>query len=139
PPLFLNHGLINFGGTPNISSSQNSMGQLGLSTNGTINLQSSSLIVRFADSSALNWDSNSRLMITGWNGSYSGNGSTQIYFGNNRGGLSPGQLAKVRFLNPAGRQGEYAAQILSTGEVVPSPSVQSARYGSNLVLSWRCN
>ena len=70
PPVLNNSGLINFGGVLAISTSQNSMGQLGLSTNGTINLGAPSLVVRFADSSALNWDANSRLAIEGWSGSY---------------------------------------------------------------------
>jgi hypothetical protein len=138
-PTFLNNGLINFGGTLNISASQNSMGQLGLSTNGTIQLGSSSLVVRFADSSALNWDSNSALVIEGWSGSYFGNGSNQLYFGNNSGGLSPSQLAQFRFHNPAGHQGYYAAQILSTGEVVPAPTLQSLPLGDQLILTWTGN
>ena len=141
PPGFLNHGLINFGGTLNISASQDSMGQLGLSTNGTINLGASSLVVRFADSSSLNWDSNSRLMISGWNGSYSGNGSNQIYFGNSSVGLTPNQLSQLRFVNPAGSPpGYYDAQILSNGEVVPAAaSLQLLRLDNQLVLIWTGN
>ncbi len=141
-PLFLNNGLINFGGTININVSQNSMGRLGLSTNGTINLQSSSLVVRFADSSALSWDLNSRLTIAGWNGSYSGNGANQIYFGSTGGGLTAGKLAQVRFLNPGGSPpGYYNARILSNGEVVPvgAPALQSLQSGNQLVLTWSGN
>jgi hypothetical protein len=116
PPVLNNSGLINFGGTLAISASQNSLGQLGLSTNGTISLGGSSPVVRFADSSALNWDANSRLTIDGWSGSSTGNGSTQIYFGNSSGGLTPAQLSQIVFsVGP----NLYSAKILSTGEIVP--------------------
>src|SRR5205823_4272340 len=118
--VLFNSGLINFGGTLSVSTSQNSMGQLGLSTNGTITLGSFPLTLRFADSSALNWDASSTLLIEGWNGSYSGNGSQQVYFGTSSGGLTHSQLSQVHFLSPAGQpQGYYAARILSSGEVVP--------------------
>jgi len=139
PPVFINTGLINFGGTIYVSVSQNSMGQLGLSADGTINLGNSSAVVRFADSSALNWDPNSHLTIVGWRGSYSGDGSNQIYFGNTSGGLTSSKLSQVRFLNPAGSpSGTYNARILSTGEVVPipPPTLQSLRTGQQLVLTW---
>ena len=118
------------------------MGQLGLSTNGTIGLGNQPLVLRFADSSPLNWDSNSRLIIEGWSGSYSGNGSNQIYFGNTSGGLSPSQLSQVRFRDPAGSpSGYYDARILSNGEVVPvpAPALQSLRSGGQLVLTWTGN
>jgi hypothetical protein len=123
PSVFINTGMINFGGTLYVSVSQNSMGQLGLSTNGTIILADSSAIVRFADSSALNWEPNSRLTIVGWRGSYSGNGSNQVYFGTTSGGLTLSMLSQVEFLNPAGiPPGTYNARILSTGEIVPDNS-----------------
>lgn len=138
PALFLNHGLINFGGTLSVGATENSMGQLGLSTNGTINLESSALVVRFADSSTLDWDPNSRLTIAGWNGAYSGGGSNQIYFGNSSGGLTLSQLSQVRFSNPAGLlAGTYPAKILGTGEVVPAQAaIQFTRNGSTLSLTW---
>jgi hypothetical protein len=138
-PLFIATGWINFGGTMNISASQNSMGQLGLATNGTINLAASPLVVRFANSTSLTWDANSLLTIAGWNGSYAGNGSNQIYFGTTSGGLTPSQLSRVRFLNPTGiPAGTYNARILSTGEVVPisPPTLQAVRNGFALVLTW---
>jgi hypothetical protein len=140
PAVFENTGLINFGGSISLGSSQNSIGQLQLATNGTIYLEASPLVVRFADSSPLNWDSNSRLVIEGWSGSYSGGGSNQIYFGNSSGGLSPNKLSQVRFLNPVGSPpGYYDARILSNGEVVPtpaSPALQSLRSEDQLVLTW---
>ena len=126
PPILVNHGLINFGGTLTVSVSQSSMGQLGLSTNGTINLNSFPIVLRFADSSNLSWAPNASLVIVGWNGAYSGGGYHQIYFGNNASGLDAGKLTQVRFLSPGGQpQGYYAARILSTGEVVPVAQMPS--------------
>jgi hypothetical protein len=118
------------------------MGQLGLSTNGTITLSDQPVVIRFADSSALNWDAKSRLTIQGWAGSYSGNGATQVFFGNSSGGLTPAQLAQVRFLDPGGSPaGTYYARILSTGEVVPAsaPVLQTTLTGNQFVLSWSGN
>jgi hypothetical protein len=136
PASFVNNGLINFGGTLNIAASQNSMGQLGLAANGTINLQSSPLVVRFADSHALNWDSSSTLAIAGWNGLYSGNGSNQVYFGSSASGLTASQLARIQFSNPGGYDpGNYSARLLSTGELVPAvapgPPAQTVNIWTN--------
>ncbi|HZR19628.1 MAG TPA: C-type lectin domain-containing protein, partial [Verrucomicrobiae bacterium] len=129
-PVLNNSGLINFGGTLALSASQNSLGQLGLSTNGTISFGSSSVVVRFADSSALNWDANSRLVIEGWNGSSAGNGTTQVYFGNNSAGLTAAQLSQIYFSIGSTN---YSAKILGTGEVVPN-TVTSITPG--VVNSW---
>jgi hypothetical protein len=138
PAVLNNTGLINFGGALYVSSSQNSMGQLGLSANGACYLGSSPLNLRFANSSALNWDLSSTLTIQGWNGSYSGNGSHQIYFGSSATGLTSQQLARIKF-SIAGEL--YPARILATGEVVPAggPTLQAARNGSALVLTWSGN
>jgi hypothetical protein len=48
-------------------------------------------------------------------------------------------LNQIRFENPAGfPSGEYLAQILETGEVVPkaSPTLSFGQSGTNFVLSW---
>jgi hypothetical protein len=129
-PVLNNSGLINFGGILALSTSQSSMGQLGLSTNGILNLGGSSLVVRFADSSALNWDPNSGLVIQGWNGSNSGNGSTQIYFGNSSVGLTSAQLSQIQFSIGSTN---FTAKILATGEVVPG---QFSSTTPGLVNSW---
>jgi len=136
-PVLTNSGLINFGGVLAISASQSSMGQLGLSTNGTINLEASSLVVRFANSSALNWDANSRLVIQGWNGSNTGNGSNQVYFGNSSSGLTAAQMSQIQFSIGSKL---YAAKILATGEVVPdvatTPAVKWSSQGNELIITW---
>jgi len=134
-PLFLNNGLINFGGTLAVSSSKTSMGQLGLSTNGTISLGSQPLVLRFADSSELNWDANSTLTIDGWNSSLHAN-AHHIYFGSSSDGLTPQQLARIQFRNPLGHVGTFSAGILSTGEVVPVGFLVTERTDAALVFEW---
>jgi hypothetical protein len=128
-PLFLNHGLINFGGTLNISSSQNSMGQLGLATNGTLNISGPLITVRFADSSTLQWDPNSTLVIDGWNGA-------RIYFGSSASGLTPQQLAQIQFRNPLNHVGTFSAAILSTGQIVPIGFLASRPAATAQALEW---
>jgi hypothetical protein len=132
PAVLNNTGLINFGGALYVSSSQSSMGQLGLSANGTISLDTHPLTLRFADSHALNWDLSSTLTIEGWNGSYSGNGSHQLYFGSSAAGLTSQQLARIKFSISGGL---YSARILATGEVVPE-ILAASRSGKMLTLTW---
>jgi hypothetical protein len=62
-----------------------------------------------------------------------------IFFGNNASALTSSQLAHIAFSNPGGfAAGNYGARLLSTGELVPvqNPTLQSARYGSVLVMTW---
>ena len=62
-----------------------------------------------------------------------------IWFGTDASGLTPAQLAQISFQNPVGMPaGNYQARILSTGELAPvlQPTLQSARYGAALVLTW---
>ncbi len=134
-PLFINNGLINFGGTISVSSYQNSMGQLGLNANGTISLGSQPLVLRFANSSDLNWDANSTLIIDGWNSSLHAN-EHHIYFGSSAAGLTAQQLSQIQFRNPLGHAGTFFAAILSTGEIVPVGFLASQRTANTLVLEW---
>lgn len=75
-------------------------------------------ILRLGASSTEAWQG--MLMISGWDGLVLGGGDDQIFFGNDETGLSSGQLALVRFIDPTGLDaGTYDARILSTGEIVP--------------------
>jgi hypothetical protein len=132
---FVNSGTINLGGVLAFSSSQNSLGGVILGANSTLGAGGASVILHFANSSALNWDANSTLLMTG-SSAFSGGGDHQIYFGNNASGLTPAQLAKIRFgINVYNMPlGYYPARILSTGEVVPvqqTPSIFVVGYASD--------
>jgi hypothetical protein len=112
---------------------------IGFHTNSAIIFPDGSSILRLANSSAQPWAPDAILYVTNWHGSASGGGATQLYFGSNSGSLTAQQLAQIRFSNPSGYpSGNYAVQLLSTGELVPvaQPTLQSARYGSALVLTW---
>ncbi|HCR36666.1 MAG TPA: hypothetical protein DIU37_00790, partial [Opitutae bacterium] len=88
------------------------------------------LVVSFSDSSGTSWTSGKKLIIEDWDGSFSGGGRNQLFFGSNSSGLSTGQLAQVTFLNPNGLGGFWDAKLLSTGELVPVPEPSTWIFGS---------
>ena len=102
--------------TTNIASGTNivSSSTLKLSDNSTIALGMNVHSLRFSDSHAVSWTDGKMLTITGWLGTKQSSGSSgQIFVG--VGGLSITQLAQVTF-----KGFSAGAQILSTGELVPS-------------------
>lgn len=118
-------------------TTQQQLGTLGLAdgTN-SIYLPPGPAGLRFAGSSAVAWSNSALLIIEGWNGSVTGSGSHQILFGSNSTGLTPSQLAQIRFHNPAGSTGYYPAAILNTGEIVPARFLASHRTVNGLQISW---
>ncbi len=109
------------------------LGSLKLSGNAGLNFGNGSATINFDSSSSIGWSNGVSLVISNWNN------SVHIFFGNNASGLTASQLAQIQFSNPGGfSPGNYGAQLLSTGELVPvlQPTLQSARYGSALVLTW---
>jgi hypothetical protein len=108
---------------------------VGTSNNSAITFPGNSSILLLADSSAQPWAPSAILYINNWHGSTSGGGATQLYFGSNSSGLTPQQLAQIRFVTSGGLS---PAKILTTGEVVPvaPPSLQFARNGNALTLTW---
>ncbi|MGN6554345.1 MAG: hypothetical protein ACTHLW_11570 [Verrucomicrobiota bacterium] len=93
----------------------------GTRTNSTLSLSASNAcIVRFRDSRAVPWASTARFTIENWLGSATGGGAHQVIFGSDANALNAAQLSQVIFHDPAGRTpGNYTAQILGTGEIVP--------------------
>jgi hypothetical protein len=96
--------------------------------------------ISFADSSAKIWDEGEILTIAGWDGSAQGGGAHQLFIGHSR-SLAAGQLASLRFENPAGvPPGSYLAVQLDTGEIVPrihnETEVQFSRIASGLLFTW---
>jgi hypothetical protein len=132
---FTNNGLIDLGGRIGVGTTNASGGQVRLSANAIIDFIATPGLIRFLPSSAIAWTSGAHLVITNWN--YSGN--TRLFFGNDASGLSASQLAQITFSLPGGfAPGNYPAQLLSTGELVPvaQPTLQAVRSGSALVLTW---
>ncbi len=138
--VILNPGLFQFAGTLQLyGGTIESLGQMSLSSNSVIELLPGSHQLSFLNSAAMNWKQTSSLLVSNWNGSTNGGGSDQLFFGNSRTGLTPAQLRQIVFVNPAGFPvGNYAANLLSSGEVVPLPnpvlSFQSVQ--GHLVFSW---
>lgn len=111
------------GASLNLGGFSDTMGTLGITGNASIHLGGTTSVARFADSSGTAWASGKQLLIREWNGSSTGGGGEGIFFGTSAAGLSVDQVAHVAFSNPVGLpEGLYPAQILPTGEVVPSGS-----------------
>lgn len=108
-------------------------------TNSSLTLSNSATTLRFTSSGLVAWASDARLIIQNWRGSTNGGGLHRIIFGAGPSGLNAQQLAKIRFRNPLGLPaGDYAARILSTGEIVPvpRPPVSYTKNGNQLTLQW---
>jgi len=105
----------------NFAGKSETAGALRVTADASIYLGSGTSVVHFADSSAQAWTTGKQLIIREWDGSTAGGGSEGVFFGNSASGLSSPQLGNVGFVNPAGfPEGMYHAQILPTGEVVPT-------------------
>jgi len=116
------------GATLDTGGNSDTLGTLTLSSDSTIDLNSGSSVLRFADSSGSSWTGSTILTITNWTGTPdTGGGVDQILFGNTAAGLTTSQIGQIQFLNPAGlAPGVYGAKILTTGEVIPLPEAETA-------------
>ena len=110
-------------------------GTLQLTATNDLTMPSGSSTVRFRNSSALSWDAKASLIIDNWSGSYLGGGSQRIIFGNSSAALTPQQLAKSSFRNPAGFAfGTYQVKILANGEIVPDGLPPTGHNPSRLAI-----
>ena len=108
------------GGTFQTAGFSEQLGTLKLTANSVVDLGAGATVLKFASSGGVAWTAARTLTITNWNGSITGGGVEQVVFGSNSSGLTSGQVSQIRFANPPGfPAGNYAATILSTGEVVP--------------------
>ena len=78
------------------------------------------------------------VQILGWEPWTGGGSSHHIFFGTNSQALTADQLKQLIFVNPLGWPlGNYAARILSTGEIVPAPPpLLATKSHSGLIVSW---
>lgn len=130
-------GTVTQSGTLNLSDSRviagpgpQQFGELQLSNGGNTNsiftLSPGASALHFANSSSLNWSNDAMLIISNWNGSLSGGGLQQVFFGNDATGLTSQQLNQIAFQNPAGvSAGSYPAVVLPSGEIIPDPAATS--------------
>lgn len=113
------------------------MGVLAVLGNATLQMGSgggSGAILRLANSAATAWTAGKTLTISNWNGSASGGGSDQIFAGTDATGLTAGQLAQIKWINPFGGGDMTATKILATGEIVPSTFVTPPVIGAPAVV-----
>ncbi len=123
--MTLNGGTFDTGGLSEHGVSNNTagIGALTLQSSSIIDMGSAASIIAFTNSNAQTWTGT--LSIYNWSGNaYSGGGTDQLFFGSDGTGLNSAQLGDIVFYSNAGitQIGFGPAAILSTGEVVPSPS-----------------
>ncbi len=127
-------------GTLQLSNSTQRLAAMSLSGNSLINFSSGACKLSFADrSGSLVWDSGATLIISNWNGSLSGGGMDQLFFGNSASGLLPSELQQIQFINPSGLPpGTWFAKLLPTGELVPTtqPLMTASLSGTKLLVQW---
>ncbi len=119
-PVVLNGGNL---GTSSINAAAViNFSTLTLSDNSIIDLSTTnSHTLNFANSSGVLWTASKTLTITGWQGTYStstgSSGTTgKIFIGNSSAALTTNQLFQIAFFDGSTY---YAANLLSTGELVP--------------------
>jgi len=137
-----NTGLTLGGGTLATDGFTESLGAFNLSGNvqSAIDLGNGSSVLTLAAATLQsNWSGT--LVIYNWSGSATGGGTDQVVFGSSSSGLTPGELAKITFVDPAGfAPGNYSAQMLSTGEVVavvPEPGSFALALCGGIVVAAR--
>ena len=132
-----NPGNFKLAGTLRAGDCDEELGSFILATNALIDLGPGEAKLNFTSASA-NWNPDAVLTITNWAGSLDGRGDDQILF-RDRASVSAQQLGKIRFINPAGLgSGEYPADILPTGEIVPRnlPAISFIPASDKLTLQW---
>src|SRR5207302_642420 len=75
---------------------------LKLTASSRLDLGSGASVLKFAASSGIGWTTSTILTVSNWNGSVLGGGNSQLIFGANATGLTAGQVAQIRFINPVG-------------------------------------
>jgi hypothetical protein len=105
-------------------------------TNSALYMPTNPAVVRFRDSSGLNWANGATLTITNWNGSHLGGGQHRIIFGNSAAALTAQQLRQIFFRDPGGglSPGLHPAKILPSGEIVPDSLPPTGRIPPRLAI-----
>ncbi len=114
-------------GTVGTAGFTETVGTLTLNNNANIGLGTGNHSLIFANSSAVTWASGVTLTINGWTGTAGTTGTAgKIYFGTSTAGLTSAQLAQISFTgyNPG-------AQILTSGEIVPIPTLPTLSISDN--------
>lgn len=138
--LILGGGTLRAGNSSNGYGTSYSLGTLTLTADSTIDLGSNTDVrsIRFANSSAITWNTNAVLTITNWQGIAATTGEAgRLIFGTDTTGLSSGQLAQVYWAGPD--VVSSGGMLLSNGELVPipEPRVYAAALALLAAVGWR--
>lgn len=101
------------GGTFATSGFSETLGDLDVDGDATLDFGSGNCVLTFAASAGQTWTGT--LLIRNWSGSTAGGGTDQLFVGTSAGGLTQAQLKKIT--SPTGQ----SARQLATGEVVLLP------------------
>lgn len=137
-PIIINPGQFSLFGRVVLAGSVQQLGTLLLTGDSLLDFTAIPGQLKFLNSSSAPW-TDATLVVSNWNGSVNGNGLNCLMVGTNTTGLTHAQLARIRFINPAGLpSGTYFADILSTGEIIPTvrPYLVATRSGTGIVFSW---
>ncbi len=103
---------------------------LALTASSTIALGTGAHTLTFTASNGVSWTAATTLNITGWTGNAGTAGTGgRIFVGTTNGGLTAGQLSQITFAGAAG------AMLLTTGELVPRPTISGFGASSGCVGS----
>lgn len=111
-------GTLNTAGLSEGTPTSPGMGALTLTSASTIDLGTVASVLAFADSHLSGWTG--ALRILNWSGSLTGDGTDQVYFGTNSGGLTTAQLNQISFYSDGGSTLLGTAAILADGEIIPA-------------------
>lgn len=138
-PVVVNSGLFSAGGRLRLQGSTQQLGKLVLSDNATFDFASTAGQLKFLTSSGVPWTNGVTLVISNWIGLATGNGANRFVVGTDATGLASAQLGQIRFINPSGfSPGTYYADILATGEVVPTvrPHLLASKLAGKIIFNW---
>jgi hypothetical protein len=118
-PVLLDNGFISLWG--GVSGVRETLGQLTVrGTNCTLYFSGPPARLWFTGLAKNGLPSDAWLLIEDWNGNVKGNGQHVVGIGDKKRQLSKKELERIVFFTPvAGNGGDYRAQQLSTGELVP--------------------
>jgi hypothetical protein len=142
PGRITNSGEFRLGGGLIVADATEELGRMILVDDSSINMDAGDAKLTFAASNSETWNDQATVRVTAWGGSTAGGGNDRVIFHGGRTGLTARQLQQIRFVNPGGLPaGEYLAQILDTGEIVPAVTreISIQANGGNFVVNWSDN
>ncbi|WP_396146782.1 beta strand repeat-containing protein [Flavobacterium sp.] len=131
--MILNGGTFSNGLT---SGFNETVGTLTLTDTSSIALATGGTTLTYSASNGTGWTSGRTLTITGWIGGYNGTAASganpKIFVGTTAAGLTASQLNQIQFFDGTNN---FAAVLLSTGELVPTAAPRIQSFSPNPICS----